>query len=284
MGDLGAALGADDVPAVAGRECDGAVGEPKLGAEEPGLLISALRQLAAAEAAWEAQVVADQRARAGLAADGTGVEHGRAEALGRAVDRGAEPGGTGADDDEVGVVRVELGREAERPRQLRGARVGQSLAVGERNRRRAADLGCHRPVRDPEPGEGRPQLVCARGAVVCDDDRARRALAAQPLRLLQQLADRPVEDLVAPARRCDHVEVDPTAGHAAQHELADAAAAPAEPRDEKAAPRRREAAAHAGEQVCSLLSGCERERDLVAVCLRLVEDNAELGGRADPDR
>ena len=247
------------------------MGEAELRAEEPGLLVRALRQLAAAEAAGEAEVVADQRARAGLAADGARVEHGRPQPLRGAVDRRAQPGGAGADDDEIGLVRVELGRETERPGQLGGSRIGQDLAVGERHRRGVTVAG-DRPVRDAEARQARAELVRAGGACVGDDDRARRPLAAQALRLLQQLADRPVEDLVAPPRRCDHVEVDPAARHAAEDELADAASAPAEPGDQEAAPRRREAAAHPGEQVGSLLPGREGEGDVVAVRLRLVED------------
>ena len=68
-GDLGAAFSADDVPSVARLEPRRAVGEAELRAEQPGLLVRALGQLAAAEAAGKAEVVADQRARAGLAAD-----------------------------------------------------------------------------------------------------------------------------------------------------------------------------------------------------------------------
>ena len=180
-------------------------------------------------------------------------------------------------------MRVELGREAERTGQLGRLGIGQHLAVGERHRRRLPVVRCDRPVRNAEPREARAKLVCTRRARVGDDRRARRALAAKALRLLQQLADRPVEDLVPAPGRCDHVEVDPAAGHAAQDELTDAAAAPAEPGDQEAPPGGREAAAHPSEQVGTLLPAREGDGDVGTVGLRLVEDALELGGRADPD-
>ena len=281
--DLGAAVGADDVPAVPLLERRRAVREPELRPEEPRLLVRTLGELAAAEATRKAEVVADQRARAGLAADGARVEHGRPQALRGGVHGRAQAGRAGADDDEIGLVRVELRREAERTRQLGRLGIGQHLAVGERHRRLLPVLRGDSPVRNAEPGEAGAKLVRTRRARVGDDGRARGAFAAQALRLLQQLADRPVEDLVPAPRRCDHVEVDPAAGHAAQDELADAAAAPAEPGDQEAAPGGREAAAHPGEQVGSLLSRREGDGDVGPVRLGLVEDALELGGRADPD-
>ena len=108
------------------------------------------------------------------------------------------------------------------------------------------------------------------------------ALAAQALGFVQELADRAVEDLVASAGGRDHVQVDPAARHAAQDELAEAGTAPAEPRDQEAAPRGRKAPAHAGQQIGAILSGGEGERDLVTGRRRRVENAPELGGGADP--
>jgi hypothetical protein len=181
-------------------------------------------------------------------------------------------------------VVVEFGGKAERPRQLGGGRVGEHLAVGERHRRSGVVVARQRAVRDAEPRQRRAQAVGFGRLLVRDDRGARRPLAPQPLRLLEQLADRAVEDLVAAARGLDHVEVDPAPGHAAQHQLADAAAAPAEPRDQQPSARRREAAPHAREQRSPVLPRRERDGDVVPARLCLVEYAGELGRRAEPDR
>ena len=68
--------------------------QQEVGAEHPGLLVRALRELGPADPAREAEVVADPRARPGLAADRLALDHERVEALGRGVHRGrrARPG------------------------------------------------------------------------------------------------------------------------------------------------------------------------------------------------
>ena len=60
--------------------------------EDPRLLVGALRELGAADAAREAEVVADQRARARLAADRLALDDERAQPLRGGVDGGGEAG------------------------------------------------------------------------------------------------------------------------------------------------------------------------------------------------
>ena len=66
----------------------------ELDPEHPRLLVGPLRELGAADAAREPEVVADQRARARLAADRVALDHERAQPLRGCVDRGgqARPG------------------------------------------------------------------------------------------------------------------------------------------------------------------------------------------------
>ena len=159
---------AHDESALAGLERDDSAGDLRSGAEEPRLLVGPLGELAAAQPTRKAEVVADQRARARLATDTARVEHGRPESLGGCVDGGAQPGRAGADDDEVGVVCLELGREAARSCELGGGRVDEDGAVGERDRRRGVSLGRFDPMRNPQSSERRLQLVRARRARVGD--------------------------------------------------------------------------------------------------------------------
>ena len=71
------------------------------GPEPDGLVAGALGQAHAGDAAREAEVVADHRRRPGLPADRLGLDHHRREALGRAVHRRCQAGGSGADDAQV---------------------------------------------------------------------------------------------------------------------------------------------------------------------------------------
>ena len=72
-------------------------------AEHPGLLVCALRQLRAAHAAREAQVVADQGAGAGLPADRLALDHEGAQPLGGGGHRGREARWAGAYHDHVEI-------------------------------------------------------------------------------------------------------------------------------------------------------------------------------------
>ena len=84
------------------------------GAELLGLQHGALGQLAPGDPGREAEVVLDPRRPGRLAAGGDGVEHRGVEALRRPVDRGREPGGSGADDHQVADLLLGVGLRAAR--------------------------------------------------------------------------------------------------------------------------------------------------------------------------
>ena len=88
-------------------------GHEDLGAEPPGLLQRAARELVARHARREAEVVLDAGRRPGLAAGRLSLDHDRPQALRRAVHGRGEAGGAGADDDRVVVRRGRLRAEAE---------------------------------------------------------------------------------------------------------------------------------------------------------------------------
>ena len=70
-------------------------------AEDPGLLVGALGELGPGDAAGEAEVVADQRARPRLPADRLALDHEGPQPLGCRVHRGSETGRARADDHDV---------------------------------------------------------------------------------------------------------------------------------------------------------------------------------------
>ncbi len=174
--------------------------------------------------------------------------------------------------------------EAECLRQLGGARIREDAAVGEEHCRLGGMCLLLEPVGNPEPGDRRAQRVGAGRAGLRDDCGAGRPLPAQPRRLLEQLGDRPVEDLVRNGRRAQHVEVDPAARHALEDELGERSIQPAEPRDQEPAPRRRMEAANAREQLGAALARREHDRDDLARRPRLLEDRDQLVVRAAADR
>ena len=120
--------------------------EHEAGAEEPGLLEGAVREVAPREPVREAEVVADPGAGAGLSARKDGLDHRRLEPLRGGVDGRGEPGRPGADDDDVAAIRLGLGREPERGREplVRGV-----------DERRAAPEGEHRQVAPSRPSSAR---------------------------------------------------------------------------------------------------------------------------------
>src|SRR5439155_7352852 len=69
--------------------------------EHPRLLVRTLDQLAAAHAAVEAEVVADQRARAGLTADRGVLDRQRSKSLRGGVDGRGKAGRAGPDDHDI---------------------------------------------------------------------------------------------------------------------------------------------------------------------------------------
>jgi hypothetical protein len=99
--ELFAVVELDLVEAVALSEADGASGDHEADAELVGLDAATFREFGAGDAGWEAEVVLDPGGRGGLAADRDGVENDGRKSPGCAVDAGCEPGGPGADDDEI---------------------------------------------------------------------------------------------------------------------------------------------------------------------------------------
>ena len=160
---------------VAGVDARDRPGDEDLGAEPPRLLQRAARQLVAGHAGREAEVVLDPRRRAGLAAGRLALDHDRAQPLRRAVHRGGQPRGPGADDRPCRTRRRPArcaGRAARRPGAAAAATTvlpsttriaGQSSSAGQR----AAPLlgGVRRVGRDPPERdlvavEEAPQLAC----------------------------------------------------------------------------------------------------------------------------
>jgi hypothetical protein len=199
-------------------------------AEDPCLLVGAGRELAAGDAALEAEVVANPGARARLAADRLPLDHERAEPLGGGIHRRRQAGGTGADDRDVeraGVLPEPGAHPVALLREILVGRVDEDAVVGEEHDR-LAGLGA--PARGEEPppllgvaglervrnavsGEQVSQLEAARGEAVGDDGQLAPALGAAAPPLVQELADRPVEQLVGLAPGLQDVVVDMAAGH-----------------------------------------------------------------------
>src|SRR6476469_9208612 len=73
-----------------GRELRHLPGHDEAGAEDPCLLIAALRQLGATQAARKTEVVADQRARSGLTADCLALDDEGTDSLRRGVNGRSE--------------------------------------------------------------------------------------------------------------------------------------------------------------------------------------------------
>ena len=119
-----AALEPDEVKLGAGLERDGAVRSGHAGAELPRLAERADRQLRAADARREPEIVLDPPRRSRLAAESAALDNERVQSLRRAVDGGAEPGRAAADDEQVDRLHPLQGPpDAECPRHLAGGRV-----------------------------------------------------------------------------------------------------------------------------------------------------------------
>ena len=116
-------------------------GHEDLGAEPAGLLERAAGELVAGDAVGEAEVVLDPRRRAGLAARRLALDDERAQALRRAVDRGGEARGPGADDDRVVAGVLGLRAEVEQVGDAAVARPDHGLAVDDAERRQVVLLG-----------------------------------------------------------------------------------------------------------------------------------------------
>ena len=101
-GGEGAAGGeVDDDAPVAEGGVDALLEKQDFRAECDGLLSCSFGQAGAADAAGEAEVVLDEGAGSGLAADGVAFEQDGMQTFGGGVDGGAEPSGAGAVDGDV---------------------------------------------------------------------------------------------------------------------------------------------------------------------------------------
>ncbi len=112
------------------REPGDRLHEHELRPEHPRLVVRALGQLPAADAAREPEVVPDERARRGLAADAALVDHQRAEPFRGAVHRGRQARGTGPDDDDVEVHPLGVDGTAGGHGHLGVARVLEDVPLG----------------------------------------------------------------------------------------------------------------------------------------------------------
>ena len=106
-----------------------------LGAQAPGLLQRAARELVARDARREAKVVLDARGRASLTARRLALDHDRAQTLGRAVDGSCQTRGAGADDHGVVLRARGLGCKAQQLGDAPEARAHDGLAAREADRR-----------------------------------------------------------------------------------------------------------------------------------------------------
>ena len=133
----------------------------KFGSEHPRLVVGPPGEPPTADAAREAEVVADQGARGGLAADAALVDHQRAEALGGPVHGRRQARRPGADDDDVEVHRLGVDGRSGGDGDLGVGRVLQDRAVGEHDdrQRRAPSWP---PRRAHALGRSRRGRSCAR--------------------------------------------------------------------------------------------------------------------------
>ena len=252
------------------------------GAEPQRLPAGALRQAHAGDAAREAEVVADHRAGAGLAADRLGLEADGGQALARGVHAGGQPGRARADhhevDDLVDVDRVGSAVELVGQRPHVGA-VAAPPGQGGHDRPpalvlRAArhHLAAHLAVgvvhagRHPDPGEVVEQV--ARQAVLLgrdDADVLHHRCGDGRVPLVEQLADGEVELLVARSLRHEQQRVDLAGGDGVAEGLV-VVAEPADVRDDQP-PRGRDglpgAADELVERVLLLVGVDDEERHLV---------------------
>ena len=174
------------MPAVSRFEREGAVRGRGARVELARLGHGAARQLGAADARGEAEVVLDPPGRPGLAAERGALHDERVEPFGGAVDRGREACRAGAHDQEVDLLaRLQLEPDPERAQHLAGAGTAQLASAGQPHQRQGAAPGRGRVL----PGVREPVRACEiedphrrLGAHRADD------LEADPLHGLQRLA------------------------------------------------------------------------------------------------
>ena len=110
------------------------------GSEDPGLLVGALRQLTAAHAAREAQIVANQRAVRGLSAEPGLINDEGAEPFRGAIDRGRQSSGPTADDHEVELHALGVDRRARGAGEVGVRRVPQDGPIRKGDQRKWSPL------------------------------------------------------------------------------------------------------------------------------------------------
>ena len=290
-----AAVAADSVGLTLEPKRDDLAAERELDAENPCLLVGALGELGAGDPAGEAEVVADQRARARLPADRLALEHQRAQALRRRVHRGREPGRSRADDHQVEVRVVDgLGVDAEGNDDLLVARVDEHRPVTHADDRDLAGVPSVTPssslAPNSVPGEVNPcgtPLRRSRSRISCGARRGRlgdhreleRALRVLSRPLVQELGDRPVKLLLAGARGLEHVVVGAARRHRVQDRLRRRAIAPRAPVDQQRPLRLRVQAAHAVEQLRARLLRHPHVREHQRHAIALVAHPLEVGRR-----
>jgi hypothetical protein len=142
-----------DQPVADPTEVGHAMHEGEVRPEDPGLLVGLLSEPSPADAAREAQVVADQRTRGGLSTDPALVHHQGVQTFGRAIDGCRKACRSGTDDDHIEVVPPRVDRGAGGVCDLPVRWVVQDLTVGkdhQRELRPGARLGKYdAPSLDP---------------------------------------------------------------------------------------------------------------------------------------
>ena len=248
-GDV-ALIAQDPVRLVLELELDHLPADRELDPEHPRLLVGALRKLGPGDAASEAEVVADQRARARLAADRLALDDEGPQALRLRVDRRGETGRTGAHDHQIEVGAFHgPGVDAERPDDLLVGGVDEHGAVPQPDHRPPGGVlvdvgeqllpplgvGGAEAVRHPAAAQQVADLVRARRRGLGDDrelERARRVLARP---LVQELGDRAMKLLLPGPRRLEDVVVGQPLGHRVQDRLGGRRVAPSAPVDQQRA-------------------------------------------------
>ena len=155
-----------------GLEADDVAGQHQLGAEPGHLGQGPVGEVGAAQAAWEAEVVLDRGALAGLPSRRLALDDDGAQTLRRGVHAGGQPGRSAADDADVVERPLGGGVQAERAGDLQRRGRPQGLAVRHQHERqvgraapaRGARAGRpRRPARRRTSGRGRG---CGSGTVL----------------------------------------------------------------------------------------------------------------------
>jgi hypothetical protein len=261
------------------------VREQEVGSEHPRLLVRALCELGAAQAAREAEVVPDPGAPPRLPADRARLDDEGLEPFGRRIHGRREPGRSRPHHDHVELGLLELRRHAVSVAgELRVRRVVENRSVQDDDdrvaRARSPGLVEEAPplgravreerVRDAAPGEEIADLVRAGRGRVADDGDLTPCRGIAPTPLEQQLRDEPVQVFVGRRPRLEDVVVDPASCHGLANRLRRLLVRPLTPRDQKPALRAGVELADPLEQVRARLVG-EHERDVHAVSAQRLE-------------